>query len=144
MRDGIAFGAVQPPLRQLRRCPGEIQLDRITCNRQLQRIAQYLAERIVPDLGVIDPVGQRADRGAHRLLGTGLHHMGERAQIVHAVLVHEAQQPLGAQRVGRDEGVDVAQDFLVLAHILGDQLEQVVVGHAGAVEYIGGIWMPSS
>ena len=54
---------------------------------------------------------------------------------MHAVFVHERQQPFGAERVGGDERVDVAQHLLALAHVLGDQREQVVVRHAGAIQH---------
>ena len=74
-----------------------------------------------------------------------LHHGGERAQIVHAVFVHEGQQPLGAERVGGDEGMDVAEHLVAFAHVLGDEREQVLVRHARrGTSFIGGIWMPSS
>ena len=132
---GVAVGAVQAALRQLRRRAGEVQFDRVALHGELQRIVQALAQRVVPDLRAVHAVRQRTDRIAHGVLGASLHHAGERAQIVHAVLVHECEQPFGTERVGGNEGVDVAQHLLVLAHILGDQREQVVVRHARAIQH---------
>ena len=102
------------------------------CDGELHRIAQRRAEWIVPDLGGVDAVGDRGDRLAHRLLGTALQHGGERFEIVDAVLAHERGQALGADRVRGDEGMHVAQHLRGIAHVLGEQREQVLVRHARA------------
>ena len=47
----------------------------------------------------------------------------------------KAEQPLGAEGIGGDEGVDVAQHLFALPHVLGDQRQQVVVRHARAIQH---------
>ena len=49
-----------------------------------------------------------------------------------AVFAHERGQALGADRVRGDEGMHVAQHLRGVAHVLGEQREQVLVRHARA------------
>ena len=116
----------------MRRRALEIDLDGVALDGELHRIAQRGAERIVPDLRGVDAVRQRGDRLAHRLLGAALQHGGERFEIVDAVFVHERGQPFGADRVRGHERMDVAQHLRGIAHVLGEQREQVLVRHARA------------
>ena len=137
MRGRVIERAVEPALRQLRRRARKVERDRIAGDNELERIAQRRAERIVPHLARIGAVRQRADRIAHRGLGTALQHTGERLEVVDAVLAHEGDEPLSADRIGGHERMDVAEHLRRIADVLGDQREQVLVGHALAMKLHG-------
>ena len=54
-----------------------------------------------------------------------------------AVLAHEGDEPLSADRIGGHERMDVAEHLRRIADVLGDQREQVLVGHALAMKLHG-------
>ncbi len=131
----VAVGAVQPSLRLLRRGAFEIELDLVVTHRELQRIAQPRAQGVVESFRPVDIVRQSANGFPHRGFGAILHDGCKRSQIMHAVIVHEAQKPFGTELIGRDEGEDVAEHFLGLAHVLAQEGEEVLVRHAGTDEH---------
>ncbi len=77
-----------------------------------------LPERVAPDLGTVDAVGEGAERLPRGALGAALDDAAESAQVLHPVLVHEAQQALDAQRVGADQGVESPEHLVMLADVL--------------------------
>jgi hypothetical protein len=112
--------------------PREVDLERVAGDRHLDRVAQHGAERVAQDLAVIRTIGDGADRGAHRALGAVLHDLGEGCQILDAVLVHEGDEALRADGVGGNQRMNVPEHLRRVAHVLGQQQEQVLARHAGA------------
>jgi hypothetical protein len=132
VRRGVVHRGVHAALCQLRRRAGEIQHDGIARNGQLQRQRQFSVHRAERHAAGIVAIRQGADRRAHRLFGTVGDDRGQRAQIGQPVFLHERQQALRADAVGGHEGLDVARHLRRVAHVLGDDGEQVFVVHAGA------------
>lgn len=107
----VGVGVVQAALRLLRRSAGKIDLDRVARDRELDRIAQRRAERIVRDLGAVDAIGKSADGIAHCPFGSVLHSRCQGAQVMHPVIVHEGQQAVSPKLIGGDKGMNIAEDL---------------------------------
>ena len=77
------------------------------------------------DLVGVDAVRQRGDRLAHGPLRAADDLVGQRFERVQPELVHELEQPRGADVVAGGLGVDVAEDRLRRADVGGEDLEQL-------------------
>ena len=90
------------------------------------RVASALEVRLV---GVL-AVGQGADRAPHAQLGAvhQLHHRGPDHRG--AVARGEGLHPLGRLAAGADHGVEVALALARPAHVVEDEIERGLVGHA--------------
>ena len=146
VRRGVVERAVQPALRQLRRRALEVELDRVALDGELRpdSAAACRADCSRPPTCR----RRRASRGSRRASpsrsGPAPPRRARRRSCMPYSLMN-AMQALGADRVGGDERMDVAE------HLRRDCARSRRAGGTGPRSarprrnsFIGGIWMPSS
>ena len=124
VRGGVVVGAVRAAARQLRRRALEVDLDLVAPHRELERDSAAACRARCSR----SRTGRR--RPAPRAIASRIA-VSERpcttaASASRSCMPYssmKASEPLGAERVGGDQGVQVAQHLLALADVLGEQAE---------------------